>query len=147
MPSLSSDIHGRSISVTTVGTKDVYTVGDNLFKVSVPVGTPEDMVLRSINSMAPEGYTAPSGVAPPYRGLTVAPFFASSPLMNLPVDITTGEPGDYIVGSNVLDVYIQGLKATIGSQYEEVGEKGEVSTQVQLLIDIEEGFTIEFVRR
>jgi len=142
---MDNDKYGRTVTMEEVGGYDVYTVGDDLFTVKFPAGTPESRAYQAINSMAPADYSIPPFIpSAKYKGGVEFHAPESNPLVDLPEDLTNGSPANYIVGNNEIDLYLNGQRLLLDSDYEEVGDLGTVSSQIQLLISVADEDYIEF---
>lgn len=67
-------------------------------------------------------------------------------LLTLPIATNDAKTvPSYIVGSNSLQVFIDGIKCTRGITFEEVGTVGSTSTSIKFLDDISTDYTVEVV--
>lgn len=141
---MDNDKYGRTVTMETVGPFDVYTVGGGLFTVSYVSGTPESKAYEAINGMAPSDYVPEDFSTPRYKSQMLVGADATNPLLALPLDLTTDQPGHYISGKNEIDVYMNGQRLTLDADYEEVGSAGTQQNEIQLLISVVAGDVLEF---
>lgn len=149
---LPNDNYGRHVDVTTVGVKDIYSVTDGgstiYFTLSFDTGTSQGVAYRAINGMAPAGYdSSPAYILDKnnYRGGTEIISTMSNPVtLTIPSDLTSGEAVKYSVGQNRINVYLNGQRLLLGTDYQEVGSVGSVSNQVMILQDLYASDYVEF---
>ena len=63
--------------------------------------------------------------------------------IDLPPNTTNGVLGQYVVGSNTIDVFLNGQKMNLNNDYSEVGAPSSHSTQIVMHYDLKSGDLVE----
>lgn len=112
---MNNDKYGRKIVKQSIGNKDQYSIKDintdeTLFSLTYPIGTPENQVYNTINSMAPSDHVVDTAEQDPRNYYET--FVCSddvSPTITLPVNSKTGLSVAYTMGASKLLLDLNGM--------------------------------------
>jgi hypothetical protein len=124
------------------------TTGKSLVSLGVALSTTEIDVniefIKTIDNSYDESYTIVSG-APSNSYELTGPI---TPITNitLPVDSrNAGSARSYVVGSGIMQIYLNGKKLRVGDDWTEVGSPGSLSTSITTNIDLAVSDYLTFV--
>jgi hypothetical protein len=76
---------------------------------------------------------------------SIAAPVSSSTILTIPVDSRNSNAvKSYVVGNGELEVYLNGVKLSLGDDWAEVGATGAVSNQIEILINLVAGDVLQY---
>ena len=124
------------------------TTGKSLVSLGVALSTTEIDVniqfIKTIDNSYDESYTIVSGA--PSNSYELTGPITPTTNITLPVDSrNAGSARSYVVGSGIMQIYLNGEKLRVGDDWTEVGSPGSLSTSITTNIDLAVSDYLTFV--
>lgn len=130
------DVSGLSVSVTQQGLGAINSYIVDTDNLTLSIKKLDKAIADVVASAVSKDYEEYSAIS--------SPVLVGSTL-TIPVDSRDSSAvRSYVVGSGELEVYLNGVKLSLGDDWSEVGGAGSESNQIQILIDLVVGDVVQY---